>query len=297
MKLKNKKLRISVLLIATLIAAFGVYVIWANVSPKNIGLSEAKQEFSLAHPAFAQSMAAATTFLDQEAGMSIYLNTGSTININTLPSVIINIENKTSDWVIGSVNLGSGFVSSDYPHCFVQESGWIVVYYLKATSQNTAYVSKMIVWKSNSESFTAGSPLDDDKLKQGLGDICTPLGIPTTNEKYYDFQYPSATNLLITVKTTVSASPATFNIEIPGTGVNVLEQSWSHRNGYYVGDESFFKINGKTFDDGIVTYGNVTSYDELPLIQDNPLPAGSFNKIYVDGRVGWCGICITILYA
>jgi len=293
--LKSRKFKISLLLIAILIATIGVYVIWAYIGPKNIGLSEASQEFSLVHPAFAQSMAAATTFLDEEAGISIYLNAERTIDINTLPTVV-SPENKTSDYVIGSVSLG-GFASSDYPHCFVHKSGWIVVYYLKATSQNAAYVSKIIVWKSNTKSFTANSPLDDDKLKQGLSAICTPLGILTTYAKYYDFQYPSATNLLIAVKTTVSASPATFNIEILSTGVDVLEQSWSHRNGYYVNDESVFKIDGVQFDHGKVTLGNVTSYYELPLIQNNPLPAGSFHTIYVDGRVGWCGICLTILYA
>ena len=296
--MKNKNFKISILLTATLITAFGVYVIWANVFPKNTGLAEAKQEFSLVHPAFAQSMSTATTFLDQEAGMSIYLNTGSTININNPPSVIINVENKTSDWIIGSVKLGSGFTSSDYPHCFVHESGWIVVYYLKATSQNTAYVSKMIVWKSNTEGLTANSPLDDDKLKQGLDAICTPLGIPTTNAKYYDFQYPSATNLLIAVKTTVSTTPATFNIEIPSTGANVLEQSWSHRNGYYTSDGSYFKIDGQQFDLGYPTSVTVASYGELVLLPpaNNPLAAGSFHTIYVDGRLGWCGICLTILY-
>jgi hypothetical protein len=295
--MKNKNFKISILLIAILMATFGAYVIWTNIGPKNIGLSEAKQEFSLVHPEFAQSVAAATTFLDQEAGMSIYLNTGSAININALPSVVINIENKTSDWVIGSVNLGSGFTSSDYPHCFLHVSGWIVVYYLKATSQNTAYVSKMIVWKSNTEGLTANSPLDDDKLKQGLDAICTPLGIPTANAKYYDFQYPTATTLLIAVKTTVSTTPATFNIEIPSTGVNVSEQSWSHRNGYYTSDGSYFKIDGQQFDLGSPTTVTVASYGELPLIQNNPLATGSYHTIYVDGRLGWCGICLTILFA
>jgi hypothetical protein len=171
MKLKNNRLKMGALLIATLIASFGVYAIWANVGPRNTGLTETKQDFSLIHPAFAQSMAAATTFLDQEAGISVYLNTGSPINVNTVAAILINIENETSDWVIGSVPLGSPFTSSDNPHCFVHKSGWIVVYYLKATSQNTAYLSKIIAWKSSAD---VNHPLDDDKLKKGLNIICTP---------------------------------------------------------------------------------------------------------------------------
>jgi hypothetical protein len=291
MELKTKKLKIGMLLIAALIATLGVYVFWTNVGPKNTGSTEAEQKFSLVRPAFAQSMAVVTTFLDQEAGMSIYLNIGSSIDINAAAPILINIENKTSDWVIGSVPLGSPFTSSDNPHCFVHKSGWIVVYYLKATSQNTAYLSKIIVWKS---SANVNSPLDDDKLKKGLNIICTPLGIPTINSAYYHFQYPSATDLLIAVKTTISGSPATFNIKIPGTAT-VYEQAWSHKTyTYYYGDHSAFKIDQTQIED--IASSQVT-YGILVLLPTNLLAPNTFHVVYVDGNSNYCGICLVVLYA
>lgn len=285
------KLKISVLLIATLVATLGTYSIWANVGPKSGRLTGDNAGFSLVRPAFAQSMAAATTFLDQEAGISIYLNTGSPIDISAVAPSLINIENQTSDWVIGSVPLGSPFISSDYPHCFVHKSGWIVVYYLKPTLQNTAYISKIINWKS---SANVNSPLNDTKLMVGLNIVCTPLGIPTTNSKYYDFYYPSATELLVVAKTTISGSPATFNINITSTAT-VYEQAWSHKTyTYYYGDHSAFKIDATQIED--IASTEIT-YGILTLSPTNLLSPNAFHVVYVDGNSGYCGVCLTILYA
>jgi hypothetical protein len=292
-KLKNRKLKISVLLIATLIATVGIYSIWANVGPKSTGLAGDNSEFSLVRPAFAQSMAAATTFLDQEAGISIYLNTGSSISINAVAPILRNIENQTSDWVIGSVPLPSPFIPSDWPHCFVHKSGWIVVYYLRPTSQNTAYISKMIDWKPSVPAVN--SPLDDDKLKKGLNVVCTPLGIPTTNAQYYHFQYPNATNLLMVVKTTINtvSSARTYcNIEIPAN-VTVYEQSWSHQN-YVYSYYSHFLIDGTMID---AVHSTQVTYGILPLDASNPLTEGSFHQIQVEGDNNYCAVCLCILYS
>ncbi|MGA3192717.1 MAG: hypothetical protein ABSD73_09445 [Candidatus Bathyarchaeia archaeon] len=294
--MKNRKLKMSVLLIATLIVAVGIYGIWANVGPKSTGLAGDNSGFSLVRPAFAQSMAAATTFLDQEAGISIYLNTGSSMDVNAAAANLVNIENKTSDWAIGSVPLSSPFTSSDYPHCFVHKSGWIVVYYLKATSQNMAYISKMIVWKSVAN---VNSPLNDTKLEQGLRIACTPLGISTTNAQYYDFQYPSATNLLIAAKTTINGSPATFNIEIPGT-MTVYEQAWCHKTHSWTSwgnpvSPSAFKIDQTQVDSWIGS--DEVTIGMLAFLPTNPLALDMFHVVYVDGDTGYCGICLTILYS
>jgi hypothetical protein len=289
--LENRKLKMGVLLIALLMVTLGVYVIWANVGLNSTGLAESKQEFSLVHPAFAQSVTAATTFLDQEAGISIYLNTGSSVSINAVSPILTSIENQTSDWIIGSVPLG-GFSSSEYPHCFVSKSGWFVVYYLRATPQNMAYASKMITWAFPAD---VNSPLNQSKLLQALIIVCTPLGIPTTNSKYYDFQYPSATNLLIVAKTTISGSPATFNIKIPGSAT-VYEQSWSHKN-YHTGYGDSFKIDQTLIDSPPVTGVTVGMIAFLPT---NYLAPDMFHVVYVDGYYGttsyYCGICLTILY-
>ena len=77
MKLKNMKLKVSVLIIATLIVSLGLYTYSRNTGGQNNVAAEVNQRLSLVRPAFAQSMDPPTSFLDQEAGISIYLNTSA----------------------------------------------------------------------------------------------------------------------------------------------------------------------------------------------------------------------------
>jgi hypothetical protein len=239
MKLKNKKLKTSVLLTATFVATLAILGIWANVGPKSTGLADDNQGFSLVRPAFAQSMARATSFLDQEAGMAIWLNATAyaPLNLNTAKNQMVNIENVTSDYVLGSLSDNGGISSSDdYPHCVVFASGWIVVYYLKVNTQNpitTGWIGKIIDWSHLSQ---ISLPITSNLLYDGLYYIATQtLGIPITNAKYYHFQHPVATKLLFAIKRGVPGQNVTFNIEIPGA-LTIYEYSWST---YRVGSGSY----------------------------------------------------------
>jgi hypothetical protein len=295
MKLKNRKLKIGILLIATLMVTSGIYVIWANVGMKNKGLAEANQEFSLVRPAFAQSIAAATTFLGQEAGMSIWLNAtaDSPLNLQVAQNKMANnLENVTSDYVIGSIPL-AGFSSDDYPHCFVHKSGWVIVYFLRINTQNpstTGWLGKMMVL-SDANYYEKGN-LKSNILQKGLETVCAGLVqlTPTTDAKYYNFQYPNAAKLMIAIKEVARNEVATFNIQVP-SGLTIDERSWS----LYAQTGAVWNI-----DTTQIYSGSGRHYGGLE-ITAAVLPAdGSWHTVTVDDNSGiysgYARVCILILY-
>lgn len=292
MKLESKKLKIGVLLIATLIATSGIYVIWANIGPKNIGLVEATQEFSLVHPAFAQSMSIGTTFLEQEAGIAIYLDAGQPLNLDVARSKLHILEYNTSTYVIGSIaiptNPSGELPSTEDAHCFAHKEGWIVVYYL-----NSEPTAKIIDWKWWSGGQLTGNI---NKLQAGLEKMGTALGLTLANvragAKYYDFAYPSATKFLLVIKTQTNAGTSSFSIELPGN-FTFYDESWSH----YVQSTgnpwpSDLTIDGTSID---TMYYAGTSYGELP----SPLVKDTFHTVSVSAVYQYSGLnggCIILEY-
>jgi hypothetical protein len=292
MKLKNNKLKISVLLIATLVGTLGIYSIWANVDPKSTGLADDKQGFSLVRPAFAQSMAAATSFLDQEAGMAIYMNISGTINLDTAKNqMVYHLENVTSDYVIGSLDIGLG--SDEYPHCYVDKSGWFVVYYLKVNTQSannpatTGWLGKIINWNSPNN-----DQVMNNKLHKGLEKICQPFTSDLSAAKYYHFQHPNATKLMIAIKNAPNnGQTVTFNIKVPGT-LTIYERSWScisGRQGTFTIDGNIISPSGMGW-----RYGG-PEITEAILYPDafHTVTLSLYNSVY--GNSG--NVCLLILYS
>mgnify|MGYP001595415104 CR=1 FL=1 len=301
--MKNKKLKVGILLIATLIATVGVYAIWADVGSKSTGLAGDNAGFSLVRPAFAQSMDPATSFLYQEAGMSIWLNATShaPLNLTSAKKAMVNMEtdmeNATSGYVIGSLSDNGGITSSDdYPHCVVFASGWIVVYYLKVNTQNngtTGWIGKIIDWTQYSNNKLNGTYLSEAMYYIAY----TTLGLPTTNEQYFHFQYPSATELMFAIKHAPNGATETFNINVPDSA-NVSEYSWScvsyGSSGY---QQYIFKI-----DQNVTSQGRGRNYGG-PEITPKILSPGSWHVVsitstdpYLDGGND-VYVCLILLYS
>jgi len=239
MKLQNKKMELSVLLIAALIVGLAAYVYSENIGSRSIASAETSQVLALARPMFSADATAATSFLDQEAGMAIWLDaTGSApLDLNGAKGVITLQENVTSDYVIGSIPLAAvGFSSDDYPHAFVHKSGWIVVYWLRVNVKNpstTGWLGKTFpMYKDSLHTwYDKGSNLlNDNLLHYALTLICQQYSISSAGAQYYHFQYPAATKLEMAIKTCEGPGPGsmtvTYNVKVPST-VNIDEQSYS----------------------------------------------------------------------
>lgn len=171
---------------------------------------------TLVKPAWAYAAGSSLTFLDEEAGISLYTNVNQTLNLTKAKSVYRTVEKETSDYIIGSIALPN-LPQSDDVHCFIHKNGWIVVYYLKSEP-----TSKIIDWQ-----YYTGAKLSKDKLQAGLEKVCYVLGVTANNSNYYHFQCPQANKILIIIDSQKGSGSNTFTYTIPAE-CNIFEGSWSH---------------------------------------------------------------------
>lgn len=254
-------MKISVLLIATLIVGLAAYVYSENTGSKSIVSAETNQVLALTRPMFSTDAAVATSFLNQEAGMAIWLDATASapLSLSAAKGVITLPENVTSDYVIGSIPLQAvGFTSDDYPHAFVHQSGWVVVYWLKVNNANPAttgwlgktypmYVDSHHSWYDKSNHL-----LNDNLLHYALVLLCQQMSISSSGAQYYHFQYPAATKIEIAIKSAPESATVTFNLKVPGT-VNIDEQSFSWEGdgtgNWKVGTTQIISASGRQYGD------------------------------------------------
>jgi hypothetical protein len=213
--MKSRFARIGVIVVILLACALMVgYFIGGNPSHNEAG--GLFGDLIFVRPVLA---AEGTSFLEQEAGMSLYLNAAQALDLAKAKGVYKTIESETSTYLIGSIAL-PGLPETDDMHCYVQKDGWIVVYYLRAEP-----VGKIIDWN-----YYSGSQLTSNKLKVGMSQMCDPLGLTPTYAKYYHFQFPYANGWMVITESQVQNGTDSFNLNIPSS-YTVYERSWSHRSG------------------------------------------------------------------
>jgi len=286
----NKWIKIGSILAMLVLASSALYFYSRNANLNSDVYAESNQEISLTKPAFLAGGGAAT-YLEQEAGMAYYVNTTGPLNLNTAKNAMWNVENITSDYVIGSLKWGS-ISSDDYPHCFIHKDGWIVVYYLKinlANPSTTGWLGKIIDW---SDRDPVSDPITSNLLYDGLYYIATQtLGISITNAKYYHFQYPTATKLLFAIKHAGNGQTATFNIQLPDT-LTIHERSWSCYNG--PGGTYTFKIDSNTISSGSGRHYGGTEITEVILGSGtHTVSISASDSIYGNDAY----VCLILLYS
>jgi hypothetical protein len=172
---------------------------------------------SLAAPPLSAS---SDTFPADEAGISAYVNIGQSINLQTAKNAFVGIETEGDGYVIGIVAL-TGLPEDEFPHVYVTQDGWILAYYTKF-----APASRIFQWYGyQGGSFTTTT------LEDVIAKICVTIVVNYSsvkgNVRYYHFQYPEATKLLVAVDRVSGQDEDTFNFSIP-YGVTLYEGSWSH---------------------------------------------------------------------
>ena len=183
-------------------------------------------------------MAAGSTFLDDEAGISAYTNLGTVIDLSVARTGFKTIEQETADYIVGSIALPDLPETEDV-HCFVHSDGWIVTYYLAAEP-----ASKIIGWIYSSP----GNLIT--KLEVGIDEMCNTLATVAGDISYYHFHYPLANRLMVITECAASEDPDSFNLKIPGD-FTISERSWSHYavlGCSYYSEYSYFKLDGNQID-------------------------------------------------
>ena len=192
--------------------------------------------------------ATGTTFLEEEAGISAYVNVGQEIDLEKAETAFKSIETANESYIIGEIDL-PGLPEYADPHAYVHKDGWIVAYYSKY-----APTSKIMEWYEYD-----GGKITTTTLEDAMHQICLAIEFPYTtikdDIKYYDFEYPNANRMML-----ITDMPAkgrdqsdSFNLTIP-LECWLYEGSWSH----YVSEGfSIIKIDGDTVNEmgGEYAYG------------------------------------------
>jgi len=248
--MNGKQIKIGSLLAVIILVSSALYIYSQSAVSNTTVFAEGSQELSLTPPTFLAGAGAAATYLEQEAGIAYYVNTTGPLDLNTAKSRMKGgngqVESETADYVIGVLDPG-GWSSGDFPHCFVHKDGWIIVYYLKPTEQNNAWLGKTIDW---SDRNPVSDPITSNLLYDALSYIVAPFsGVSISNAKYYHFQYPTATKLLFAIKQAGGGQTATFNIKIP-SAYTIYERSWSCYSVSTASDGYTFKIDATQISKG-----------------------------------------------
>jgi hypothetical protein len=257
MTIENVKMKISALLVAAIvIGSLGVYFYGGSGGNGSGKITDGGLPYSFVNPAIAQGAMAGTTFLEEEAGMSMYVNNSYSLDLSLAKTAYKTIEEETSDYIVGSLSLPNLPETEDV-HCFVHKDGWIVVYYLKEEP-----ISKIIDWSYYNQS---AHRLTKTKLQLGLEKMGGATGVTVTDAKYYNFHCPEADKWMIIIDEKPSTNVSdSFNLRIPSQ-FTFYENSWSHWAEDVTGAmwAPNFRINGTLINtigtSGMTAYGTFTS--------------------------------------
>jgi len=285
MKFENIKMKIGVLAVLILIVSSLSLYYYANRDTT----TKSGETYLFIKPAFARSMSTPPTFLDEEAGISSYVNIGQSINLAVAKTVYRALEKETADYIVGSVNVSLS--ENEDVHCFVHKDGWIVTYYGKGEP-----LSKIVDWNLWEQST---NKLTKNKLQVGLEKMAYILGVLVSNVSYYHFQYPNANKCMIILETLVGSGEDSFNVTIPND-LTVYERSWSHyaqdTRQYYGDHHSNFKIDAITINSISNIANPVTNRGTLVAAQLVPNAAHivSVSSDYSSSYL--YGVCVALVY-
>ena len=176
---------------------------------------------TLQAPSFIRSASAAelaTSAPDtiaNEAGISAYFNANRTINLNQVRSQFRTVENETSTYILGSVEI-PGWGDQHDAHVYVSTDGWVLAYY--SSSEPTA---KIFDWISINN---LGQNRVVTKLESALEKIANAASAGAPSVSYYDFRYPNATDLTLVMD--FATGTDTFEVTLPSS-YTYYEHSWS----------------------------------------------------------------------
>lgn len=225
-----------------------------------------------------------TTFPVDEAGIAAYVKVNESIDLEDILDIFMyeHIEVLNETYVIGTVQNADGV----WTHLYVGADGWVIPYYLE-----TEPASYIVRWnKSSPYEPTPENVTAMNTLEEMISRVCTYIEVDyetiQPEIRYYDFEYPNATNMTVIVDMAQGVTSDYFKIWIPSefiTGVN--ESSWSH----YTDFRSHLYLDGVELVDSYpqgekINYGiSSLSFDYQHQIQ----VSNTYSDITYTTGVGW----------
>jgi len=227
---------------------------------------------------------AGTTFLEEEAGISAYVNIGHEIDLEKAKTAFKSIETANESYIIGEIDL-PGLPEYADPHAYVHKDGWLVAYYSKY-----APASKIMQWNGYD-----GGVITTTTLEDAMHEICLAIEFPFAtikdDIKYYDFEYPNANRMMLIVERTGTGSSSdSFNLIIP-VECQLYEGSWSHYFDYYDSNyghksSSYLKIDGNTIS-SFIDYREEGDYYRYGEYTPTQLEYGVLHEISIEQSMGY----------
>ncbi len=244
--MRNKVgLKALAILFAIVMVASSVAIYSSADMRKGIDESGEKGVISLVVPSFISTARAAGggggAFPEYEAGISAYINTSQTIDLEKLKTIFSEVEEVGDNYIIGITPISDWGGDIDV-HVYADIDGWIVAY-LKSDEP----AAKIMQWTGNDANNPAIGVITTilaDALYEA-GDAAG-VGITPTKIKYYDFRYPNANSMMIFVRTRASDGTNLVQLEIPAN-YTLYETSYYHYA--YDLDDSKLKVDGATVSD------------------------------------------------
>lgn len=245
---------IALVMVAGSVAMYGYS---GTEAEKRMGEGGGKGVISLMPPPFIEVAGAAeaaggggaatagTSFLEEEAGISAYVNVGQEIDLEKAKTAFKSIETANESYIIGEIDI-PGLPEDVDPHAYVHKDGWIVAYYSKY-----APASKTMQWVGYD-----GGTITTTTLADAIHQICTAIQVSYTpvkgNIEYYDFEYPDANRMMLITDMVTGGYSDSFNLTIPlELEYQLYEGSWSHyffkHYSSYSSYYSLLEIDGDTF--------------------------------------------------
>jgi hypothetical protein len=233
---------------------------------------------------------ASASFLDDEAGISAYTKANTAINLNNAKNAFRTIERQTSDYIVGSVAI-PGLPETEDAHVYVNQSGWILAYYLKDVP-----VSKIVQWSGYS-----GGTVTTTTLADAISNVATSAGVSFSNTpvKYYDFKYPGANRVMMIIDWLPTDGTDSYDFKTPGSYI-LNENSWSFRygglGGCYNTATYWQKIDGTIFPDSSGSYSG-TGYSAIYGTYSTILSPDVFHSVSIGTYcVGAAGVNTVLVY-
>lgn len=246
-------LKILAVFTALVLIAGSVAIYSAIDVEKGIDDVGGKGAIALVAPAFirvagaAEAMGDGSAFPEDKAGISAYVNTSQTIDLEKLKTIITEVEEVGDNYIVGLTPIPD-FGGDINVTVYADTSGWIVAFFKKDEP-----AAMMMQWgKDTDVNDPVITEITSTTLEDAINKAADAADIIWTVEdiKYYDFEYPDADGMTLFIRTRATDGINMTQVEVPAT-YTLYEASYYHyiyyRNtgsGVYCNGHSKLNLDG-----------------------------------------------------
>lgn len=302
-------LKILAVFTALVLIASSVAIYSAIDVGKGIDEGGGKGVIALVAPAFirvagaAEAMGGGSAFPEDTAGISAYVNTSQTIDLEKLKTIFTEVEEVGDNYIVGLTPIAD-FGGDINVTVYADTSGWIVAFFKKDEP-----AAMMMQWGKDTD---VNDPVITEITSTTLGDAINKAAdaadiIWTVKDvKYYDFEYPDADGMTLFIRTRATDGTNITQVEVPAT-YTLYEASYYHyiyclgyNDGYCW--NSKLKVGGTTISEASMVYSGYEWWSAFDTY-GGYITAGTLHKIEISyenigtaADYGSAGVATVLIY-